>query len=333
MNTIGHFFRFTSFGESHGPAVGGVIDGMPAGLNVNISAIQAALDRRKPGSTPGSTSRRESDRMRILSGVFEGRTTGTPLAFIIDNTDARSCDYDAMRDQLRPGHADATYLLKYGMRDHRGGGRASARTTAAIVAAGALAATLLEHYGITIKAEICRIGSATHPQEMEAEIEKARACGDTVGGIVDCTVHGCPAGLGEPVFGKLQARLAMAMMSINAAKGFEYGTGFASAGMSGSDALDHPTAFDTALHTERNICGGILGGISTGEDIVMRVAFKPIATMMRPIETIDTDGHPCTIQPKGRHDVCAVPRAVPVVEAMAALVIADALLASRLSRV
>jgi chorismate synthase len=333
MNTIGHFFRFTAFGESHGPAIGGVVDGMPAGLTLDLTAIQEALDRRRPGTDPRTSTRREPDRIKINSGIFEGKTTGTPIAFTIDNSDARSTDYDNMRDKIRPGHADATYTLKYGLRDHRGGGRASARTTAATVAAGAIAAQFIAVYGIKVKAVASQIGRATTPEGMLRELEAARAAGDTVGGAVTCIATGCPAGLGEPIFGKLQARLAAAMMSINAAKSFEYGDGTDAARLHGSESLDTPTGLDSALHTSENRCGGILGGISTGEDITMRVCFKPIATMMRPVETIDLKGSPCILDAKGRHDVCAVPRAVPVVEAMACLTLADALLAARCSRI
>lgn len=333
MNTFGRFFRFTSFGESHGPAIGGVVDGMPAGIDLNTGAIEAQMARRRPGGdTPGTSQRRESDRVQLLSGIFEGKTTGAPIGFVIANDDARSADYDNMRDVLRPGHADATYQLKYGVRDHRGGGRASARTTAATVAAGALAGMLLARHGITVEAKVVRIGSATDEPGMREELEAARRNGDTVGGTVECTVHGCPTGLGEPIFGKLQAMLAAAMMSINAAKGFEYGTGFDSAHMHGSEMLDRITGIDDSLHTQANRQGGILGGISTGEDITMRVAFKPIATMMRPVPTVDSQGRACTLEAKGRHDVCAVPRAVPVVEAMAKLTIADALIASAMAK-
>ncbi len=330
MNTLGHIFRFTNFGESHGPAIGGVVDGMPAGLPLDVAAIQCELDRRRPGSgAAGTSSRRESDLIEILSGVYEGVTTGTPIAFVIANIDARPADYDSMRHALRPGHADATYMLKYGVRDHRGGGRASARTTAATVAAGAMARQLIAHSGISVRAYASSIGGATDAEGMARELREAQQAADTTGGTVTCVISGCPAGLGEPVFGKLQARLAAAMMSINAAKGFEYGEGFASAAMRGSQTLDRPVGIDSALHTEANHAGGILGGISTGEDITMRVAFKPIATMMRAVDTIDSHGQPCTLMAKGRHDVCAVPRAVPVVEAMACLTMADALLAAR----
>ena len=331
MNTIGRIFRFTNFGESHGPVVGGVIDGMPAGLTLDIAAVQAMLDRRRPDSaTPGSTSRREADRVRVLSGLFEGTTTGAPIAFTIDNTDARSVDYEAMRAVLRPGHADATYQLKYGIRDYRGGGRASARATAATVAAGAMAAQLLESCGIQVSARVAEVGGLTDPDDIERLIERCRADGDSAGGIVECVISGVPAGLGEPVFGKLQSMLAAAMLAIPAAKGFEYGMGFAAARALGSECVEEPVAMDSVLHTRRNIAGGILGGISTGEPVRFRVAFKPVSTLMRPIPAVSSeDGSPCMLQPRGRHDVCVVHRAVPVVEASAALVVADALLIAR----
>lgn len=332
MNTLGRIFRFTSFGESHGPAIGGVIDGMPAGVGLDIDAIQAELDRRRPGAAPGSTGRMETDQITILSGIFEKKTTGTPIAFTIANKDARPADYDAMRDMIRPGHADATYLLKYGIRDHRGGGRASARATAASVAAGAVARQFLALYGIDVRAQVVQVGEATDEAGMEAEIVRAINEGDTVGGAVACTVSNCPAGLGEPLFGKLQAMLAASMMSINAVKGFEYGDGFSSASMRGTQHFDLPTGIDTVLHTATNHAGGILGGISTGADITMRVAFKPIASMMRDISTIDTNGSPTILYMRGRHDVCAAFRGCPVVEAMACLTIADALLLARASK-
>jgi len=333
MNTIGQFFRFTSFGESHGPAIGGIVDGMPAGLALDTDAIQSELDRRRPGAAEGSTSRREADKIEILSGMFNGTTTGAPIAFSIANTDARSQDYEEMRDKIRPGHADASYLLKYGVRDYRGGGRSSARATAATVAAGAMARQLLNLHNINVRAHVSQIGMATSAEDMQREIETARRDGDTVGGTVTCIVSGCPAGLGDPIFGKLQAEMAYAMLSINAVKGFEYGDGFVAATMRGSEMIDTPISIDGRLRTEHNHNGGILGGISTGEDIVMRIAFKPIATMMRPVRTIDTAGKACILNAKGRHDVCAVPRAIPVVEAMACLTLADALLAARCSRV
>ncbi|MDE6487466.1 MAG: chorismate synthase [Muribaculaceae bacterium] len=333
MNTFGHLLRLTSFGESHGPAIGGVLDGMPAGLRIDLDAVQAELDRRRPGSgAAGTSARRESDTLTVLSGLLDGLTTGAPIAFTIANTDARSSDYDAMRHVMRPGHADAAYMLKYGgIRDHRGGGRASARLTAVVVAAGAIARQFIATAGIAVSARATEIGGATSPAAMELLMKQARACGDTLGGIVECTATGVPAGLGEPLFGKLQAMLAAAMMSINAAKGFDYGDGFAAARMRGSESIDTPQALDSALRSTTNHAGGILGGISIGADITMRVAFKPIATMMRTLPAIADDGTTCTLIPHGRHDVCAVPRAVPVVEAMACLTLGDALLLARAS--
>lgn len=333
MNTLGHILRLTSFGESHGAAIGGVLDGMPAGLRIDLSAVQAELDRRRPGTgAAGTTARREPDTLNVLSGLLDDVTTGAPIAFTIANTDARGADYDAMRHLMRPGHADAAYHLKYGgIRDHRGGGRSSARLTAVVVAAGAIARQLIAASGITVSARVAEIGGATSPDAMARLMEQARAEGDTLGGIVECTATGVPAGLGEPLFGKLQAMLAAAMMSINAAKGFDYGDGFAAARMRGFESVDAPLALDSALRCASNHAGGILGGISTGAPITMRVAFKPIATMMRPLPAIADDGTPHTLSPRGRHDVCAVPRAVPVVEAMACLTLGDALLLARSS--
>lgn len=349
MNTFGHIFRLTTFGESHGTAIGGVIDGMPAGLAINTEEIDLEMERRRPGASALTSQRRESDRVHLLSGIFEGTSTGTPIAFTIDNTDARPQDYDRFRDVLRTGHADATYIYKYGIRDHRGGGRASARATAAVVAAGAIARQFIGLSGISVHAYASQIGkiairrdyreldlSAVYASPLRCpdnEIAKAMmqvldevaGQGDTVGGIVSCIVRGCPPGLGEPLFGKLQAMLAAAMMSINAAKGFEYGDGFAAAAQRGSELYSAP---DTANHA-----GGICGGISNGSDIVMRVAFKPIATLMRPVLAERTDGTVAEFHATGRHDVCAIPRAVAVVEAMACLTLADALLMARCSRI
>ncbi len=349
MNTFGHIFRLTTFGESHGTAIGGVIDGMPAGLAINTEEIDLEMERRRPGASALTSQRRESDRVHLLSGIFEGTSTGTPIAFTIDNTDARPQDYDRFRDVLRTGHADATYIYKYGIRDHRGGGRASARATAAVVAAGAIARQFIGLSGISVHAYASQIGKIAIQRDYreldlsdvyasplrcpDNEIAKAMmqvldevaGQGDTVGGIVSCIVRGCPPGLGEPLFGKLQAMLAAAMMSINAAKGFEYGDGFASAEQRGSELYSAP---DAANHA-----GGICGGISNGSDIVMRVAFKPIATLMRPVLAERTDGTVAEFHATGRHDVCAVPRAVAVVEAMACLTLADALLMARCSRV
>ena len=326
-NTIGTLLRFTGFGESHGPAVGGVLDGMPAGIAIDFDAVQAMMARRRPGTSPLVSARNEADEVRFLSGIFEGKTLGTPIAFLIENRDARSADYESLRHTYRPNHADYTYDAKYGIRDYRGGGRASARETAGRVAAGALAMQFLATRGISIRAEIEAIGRARTPDAFDEEIRRARAEGDSVGGVVRCTVSGCPAGLGEPVFGKLQAMLAAAMMSINAAKGFDYGCGFDGACRRGSELLDTPyTDSEGRVRMASNHSGGIQGGISNGEDIYFRVAFKPVATLMREVDTIDDTGRPVKLEVHGRHDVCVVPRALVVVEAMAALTIADALL-------
>ncbi len=325
MNTFGNILRFTDFGESHGPAIGGVLDGFPAGLTVDFEHIDAQLRRRRPGSSQLTSSRRESDAVNFLSGIFEGRTTGTPIAFTIANSDAHSADYDVLRHSFRPNHADYTYTAKYGFRDHRGGGRASARETAARVVAGALAMQLLAKEGISIK--------ATCPPSIADDIRRAKAEADTIGAVVECTVKGVPAGLGEPVFGKLQAMLAFAMMSINAAKGFEYGLGFGAASMRGSECLDTPYRdSDGRIRMRTNHSGGIQGGISNGEDINFRVAFKPIATLPLPVTTINDEGETVTLNVGGRHDPCVAPRVIPVVEAMAALTIADALLMAKASR-
>jgi chorismate synthase len=338
MDSFGEHIKLTTFGESHSAAIGGVIEGFPAGVEIDPSFIQSELDRRKPSNHKASTTRKESDRIEILSGIFEGKTLGTPIAFIIRNKKQRSGDYEYLREIYRPGHADFTYDKKYGHYDHRSGGRASARETAARVAAGAFAKTILQSKGIEITAFVDQIGIAQTLFEMENLLELAKAEGDSLGGIVKCVIKGCPAGIGEPVFGKLQAQLAEAMMTIPAAKGFEYGKGFDAAKMKGSEHNDayifdslHPEYFDCAQHKlhegtikpATNHSGGILGGISTGQDIVFRVAFKPVASISKPQETADKQGKTVKLVNRGRHDVCCVPRAVPVVEAMAALVIAN----------
>ena len=360
MNSIGNLFRLTTFGESHGPAIGGVIDGMPAGVKVDTELLQYEMRRRRPGQSNLTTARCEADVVEVLSGVFEGITTGTPIGFLIRNTN----DYDNLKHIFRPSHADYTYNVKYGIRDHRGGGRASARETASRVVAGAFAKMALKHYGIRINAWTAQVGDialeSEMTEEMLAETEKnAVRCpdsvtaarmeqlilsvkgeGDTVGGIVECRITHCPAGLGDPVFDKLQARLAAAMMSINAAKGFEYGDGFAMAARRGSETNDifvpnndGQTGDDRLVHTLSNHSGGIQGGISNGEDIRFRVAFKPVATLLKPQPTTDTDGHIVMSQAHGRHDPCVVPRAVPIVEAMAAIVLLDTLLSARAARI
>lgn len=355
MNTFGQIFRITTFGESHGPALGCVIDGMPAGIKIDLDAVQSMLDRRRPGQSALTTARDEKDRIEVLSGIFEGLTTGMPIAVIVRNDNARSSDYENLRHAFRPSHADFTYQAKYGIRDYRGGGRSSARETLARVIAGAFAMQALKEYGVSITAYTSAIGEvevtktyieldlglvdsnpvrcpdADIARLMQEQIEQARREGDTLGGVVTCVVRGLPAGVGEPVFGKLQSLLAGAMMSINAAKGFEYGMGFAGARRRGSEMIDTWLAPDdlvTRPHTRTNHSGGIQGGISNGEDIYMRVAFKPVATLMREVETIDERMQPVTLRVHGRHDACVVPRAVPIVEAMAAITVYDALLCS-----
>ncbi|MGM9871417.1 MAG: chorismate synthase [Muribaculaceae bacterium] len=353
MNTFGQIFRITTFGESHGPALGCVIDGMSAGIKIDLGAVQAMLDRRRPGQSALTTARDEKDRIEVLSGIFEGLTTGMPIAVIVRNDNARSSDYENLRHAFRPSHADFTYQAKYGIRDYRGGGRSSARETLARVIAGAFAMQALKEYGVTITAYTSAIGEvevtktyleldlglvdsnpvrcpdADTARLMQEQIEQARREGDTLGGVVTCVVRGLQAGVGEPVFGKLQALLAGAMMSINAAKGFEYGMGFAGTRRRGSEMIDTWLAPDdlvTRPHTRTNHSGGIQGGISNGEDIYMRVAFKPVATLMREVETIDERMQPVTLRVHGRHDPCVVPRAVPIVESMAAITVYDALL-------
>lgn len=351
MNTTGLLFRLTSFGESHGPAIGGVVDGMPPGLPISVEQIQHELDRRRPGQSHLTTPRREADQVELLSGIFEGKTTGTPIGFVVRNTSQHPADYEHLRQVYRPSHADYTYQMKYGIRDHQGGGRSSAREHIARVVGGALAKQYLATQGIAVRAYTQQVGTIALPQpythyrleeaeaypvrcphaataeQMERLIMQVKAQGDTIGGIVACVVTGCPVGLGEPVFGKLQARLAAAMMSINAAKGFDYGSGFEGLAQRGSEQND---AFCPDGHggiaTRTNRSGGIQGGISNGQDIYFRVAFKPVPTLLRVQDTVDIEGHPIQLTARGRHDACVLPRAVPVVEAMAAMVIADALL-------
>lgn len=336
MNTIGKILTLTTFGESHGPAMGGVLDGMPAGVKIDLEALQRFVDRRRTGQTTGSSSRDEKDRVEVLSGIWQGETLGTPIGFVVRNTDARSDDYKALASVYRPNHADFTWQAKYGIRDPRGGGRASARETVARVVAGGIAIQALATMGITIEASISSLGH--HSRDAKScvstdELERVIADGDTLGGIVSCTVKGVPAGLGEPAFGKLHAQLAAAMMSIPSVHGFEYGDGFALATKRGSEVMDvFEKRPDGSIGTVTNHSGGIQGGISNGEDIVMRIAFKPVPTLMRPIDTVDHDGNAVTLQPRGRHDVCVVPRALPIVEAMAALVILDAYLLKKTNR-
>lgn len=355
MNTFGEIFRLTTFGESHGPAIGGVIDGMPAGIGIDLDFVQRELDRRRPGQSALTTPRKESDRVEILSGLFEGKTTGTPIGFIIRNENQHSADYDNLRDAFRPSHADYTYYNKYGIRDHRGGGRASARETAARCVAGAFAKIALQTQGISVKAYTSQVGGIALPgtykdydldaternavrcpdaataEKMAALIKSVKAEGDTIGGIITGVITGVPVGVGEPAFGKLHAALGAAMLSINAAKGFDYGSGFAGVAQRGSEQNDlFVTDNEGHVHTLTNNSGGIQGGISNGEDIYFRVAFKPVATLLREQPTIDKDGNAATIKARGRHDACVLPRAVPVVESMAAVTLLDYLLIANL---
>ncbi len=350
-NTFGQVFRITTFGESHGEALGVVIDGCPAGLSVSAAEMQSDLDRRKPGQSGITSPRKEADEFRVLSGIRNGRTLGTPIAIIVENKDQRPEDYEALTHAYRPSHADFTYQQKYGVRDHRGGGRSSARETVARVMAGSIAKQLLATEGISVKAYVSQVGSVKLdkpvtdlsgvdnnavrcPDEATAAqmiglIEATKAAGDTIGGTVTCLIEGCPVGLGEPVFDKLQADLAKAMMSINASKGFEYGSGFGAVPMHGSEHNDEFVKDGDKIRTVSNHSGGIQGGISNGMDVYFTVAFKPVATLMQNQETIDDQGNPVVLEGKGRHDPCVVPRAVPIVEAMAALVLADHWLRNR----
>ena len=316
MNTIGKLLTLTTFGESHGSAMGGILDGMPAGVDIDLDALQRFVDRRRTGQTIGSSKRDERDRVEVLSGIWQGKTLGTPIGFIVRNTDAHSDDYNEIAQCYRPNHADYTWEKKYGIRDPRGGGRASARETVARVVAGGIAMQALARLGITVEASFSPVDPA--------ELERAVKDGDTLGGIIECVVKGVPAGLGEPVFGKLHAQLAAAMMSIPSVHGFEYGDGFGMAAKRGSQVMDQfVKREDGTIGTLTNHSGGIQGGISNGEDIVMRMAFKPVPTLMREVPTIDRKGNPVTLQPRGRHDAWVLPRALPIVEAMAALVLLD----------
>ena len=367
-NTFGNIFTLTTFGESHGEAIGGVVDGMPAGIEIDMDFIQQELNRRRPGQSDITTSRKEADSVELLSGVFEGRSTGTPIGFVVHNENQHSQDYENMRQLFRPSHADYTYYQKYGLRDHRGGGRSSARITISRCVAGALAKLALRQLGISINAYTSQVGDialehdyshydlslaetnavrcpdAEKAAAMQQLIKEVKADGDTIGGIISCVIMGCPAGLGEPEFGKLHADLGAAMLSINAVKGFEYGAGFAGVTQRGSEQNDvwtpastlnpQPSTLNTqpsTLNTQpstpittlTNHSGGIQGGISNGQDIYFRVAFKPVATLLREQETVDVEGKTTTLTAKGRHDPCVLPRAVPVVESMAAMVILD----------
>lgn len=357
-SSFGRIFRLTTFGESHGPALGLILDGVPAGLALSEADIQQQLDRRRPGQSALTTPRQEADRIEILSGLFEGRTTGAPLGMLIRNSDAKSADYEAFRHTYRPSHADYTYTAKYGFRDHRGGGRSSARETAARVAAGAVAQVWLRQQGITVQAWVSQVGTIALPLDadeldlslvesnpvrcpdpataarMQAAIEEVRSAGDTLGGVVSARIQGLPVGLGEPVFDKFHQRLGSAMLSINAVKGFEYGSGFAGVALKGSQ---HNDAFEPdgqgGVRTRSNHSGGVQGGITNGAPVDFRVAFKPVATIRQAQDTLDDQGHAVKIEGKGRHDPCVLPRAVPIVEAMAALVVADFLLLARMNRV
>ena len=333
MNTFGNILRLSTFGESHGPAIGGIIDGFPAGIDIDIDFIRQQMQRRRPGTSLQTTQRNEADEVEILSGVFEGKSTGCPIGFVIKNTDAHSVDYSEMKDLFRPSHADFTYQTKYGIRDYRGGGRTSARETACRVVGGAFAQMLTRKAGIDIKARIAQVGNTiltgTDEEQMRQyneAVDEVRRQNDSIGGIITCNISGCPVGLGEPVFGKLHAALGAAMLSINAAKGFDYGEGFSGIGMKGSEQNDPFVATDGKIHTTTNHSGGIQGGISNGEDIYFRVAFKPVATIAQEQLTVNKQGDPTTLKAKGRHDPCVLQRALPIVESMAALVIADYML-------
>lgn len=346
MNTFGNLFRLTSFGESHGEAVGGILDGCPAGLELDMDFIQNELDRRKPGQSRITTPRKESDTVVFLSGIFEGKTTGTPIAFMVKNENQHSSDYDNLKDVFRPSHADFTYFSKYGIRDYRGGGRSSARETIARVVGGAIAKLFLKKLNIDIKAYTSQVGHIAlekdytrydlskiedtavrcpdpeKAEEMIALINEVKSKGDTIGGIITCVVKGTPVGLGEPVFGKLHAALGSAMLSINAVKGFEYGMGF-DVNHRGSEVNDSFFNDHGTISTRTNNSGGIQAGITNGQDIYFRVAFKPVSTILMQQNTVDIHGNETVVKARGRHDACVLPRAVPIVEAMAALVIMD----------
>ena len=350
-NTFGNFFKLTTFGESHGEAIGGIIDGCPAGVSIDLDAIENQMMRRRPGQSTIVTQRKETDTVRFLSGIFEGKTTGSPIGFIIENTNQKSADYTHIKDSYRPSHADYTFDKKYGHRDYRGGGRSSARETACRVAAGAIASQLLGAIAITgfvssvgdltlekpyqeldfntVDSNVVRCPDAEMASKMIAKIKEIKKQGDTIGGIITCVIQNVPVGLGEPVFDKLHAQLGKAMLSINAVKGFEFGSGFKGATMHGSE---HNDLFNQDGTTKSNLSGGVQGGISNGMDIYFRVAFKPVATIMQKQQTINSKGEKVEMQGKGRHDPCVVPRAVPIVEAMAALTIADFWLANKLSK-
>lgn len=358
MNTFGTRFRLTTFGESHGAAVGGVIDGFPAGILVDLDFIQAELDRRRPGQSQLTTARKEADSVEILSGLFEGHSTGQPIGFIVRNENQHSSDYDNLRHLFRPSHADFTYQQKYGIRDHRGGGRSSARESIARVVGGAFAKLALRKWGVSVTAFTSQVGTIAltdsyeaydfaeiernpvrcpDPEKAEAMaalIQEVKSQGDTIGGIITGVIQGLPVGLGEPAFGKLHATLGSAMLSINAVKGFDYGSGFQGVCMRGSELNDPfiPTPEGRGITTTTNHSGGIQGGISNGQDVYFRVAFKPVATLLREQPTVDIDGHSTVVTARGRHDACVLPRAVPIVEAMAAMVILDNIMLSNIMK-
>ncbi len=355
-NSYGRLFRISTFGESHGPAIGVVIDGCPAGLDIDEAFIQSELNRRRPGQSKITTQRKEDDVFKILSGVFDGKATGAPIALVIENQDQRSKDYSHLENTFRPSHADFTYQEKYGIRDYRGGGRSSARETAARVAAGAVAKLLLDEYGVQIFAFVSQVGDLKAPHytqldltktedtivrcpdeaiaaKMIALIDSVRLERDTIGGSVTCVIKNTPVGLGEPVFDKLHAELGKAMLSINAVKGFEYGSGCDGIKLRGTQHNDEFINEGGKIRTKTNHSGGIQGGISNGEDIYFNVAFKPVATIMQDQQSVDKDGKEVIVSGKGRHDPCVLPRAVPIVEAMAALVMADFILRARGAKV
>lgn len=348
-NSIGNKIVLTTFGESHGTAVGGILDGFPSGITIDTEFIQSEINRRNPAKYPFATSRKEDDKLEILSGIYEGQTTGAPIAFMVYNQDSRPEDYALLKDLYRPSHADYAYEARYGIRDPRGGGRSSARTTLAVVAGGAFAKLLLSLNTISVTAYVSQIGPCKLPdgfslsdstlvklsplacphekttQKMMDFLHTLKEEGDTAGGIISCIIQGVPAGVGDPLFGKLQADLGKAMLCINAVKGFEYGSGFNAASMKGSEHNDEFILEDNLIKTRTNHSGGIQGGISNGMDITFNVAFKPVSTLMMEQQTINRDGDQILFKAEGRHDVCVVPRAVPIVEAMAALVLADKL--------
>ena len=352
-NSFGKLFKITTFGESHGVALGVTLEGCPAGVEIDEAKIRLEMQRRKPGQSKITTQRKEEDEIEILSGVFEGKSTGTPIGIVIRNADQKSKDYSHISDKFRPSHADYTYFEKYGIRDYRGGGRSSARETAARVAAGAIAKQLLDHYGVTVQAFVSQVGNlklekpyqelnlglaeenivrCPDPEladQMIQLIDEVRLDRDTIGGVVTCVIKNTPVGIGEPVFDRLHAELGKAMLGINAVKGFEYGSGFDGVTMRGSQHNDAFIKEGDKVKTKTNFSGGIQGGISNGEDIYFRVAFKPVATIMKDQESINEAGESITVSGKGRHDPCVVPRAVPIVEAMAALVIADNILLAK----